>query len=82
MKIKKIYRKFNFYSPFFRLFIDHESLLWSTNREDARLRWVDNRTEVCDIEHAQVGNGEGSALELLWLQLSVTCLGREGLDVF
>lgn len=53
----------------------------TADREDARLRWVDDCTEVGDVEHAQVGNGEGSALEFLWLQLSVTRFGCERLHV-
>ena len=36
----------------------------------ADLRRVDDCREGGDAEHAQVGNGEGAALVLLWLQLA------------
>jgi len=41
------------------------------------LRWVDDGGEVVNAVHAQVGDGECSALVLLRLQLAVTGLGSE-----
>lgn len=51
------------------------------NGEDTRLRGVDDGREVVDAVHAQVGDGEGSALVLLGLELAVAGLGGERLGL-
>lgn len=67
--------------PFQSTLVDDETFLWTTDGQDARLRWVDDRAEVGHIEHAQVGHGEGAALELLWLQFPISGFGGECFDV-
>lgn len=67
--------------PFQSTLVDDEAFLWATDGQDARLRWVDDRAEMGHIEHAQVGHGEGAALELLRLQLSISGFGGECFDV-
>ena len=49
-------------SAILSVFIDNDSLLRSTNSQNASLRWVDNSREVLDTKHTQVGDGEGTRL--------------------
>lgn len=44
-------------------FVDNNSLLRSTNSQDACLRRVDNGREVLNAEHTQVGNCESTRLK-------------------
>ena len=48
-----------------------------SHRQNARLGWIDDRREGSDPEHTKVRDGEGSALELFWLQFSVPRTGGE-----
>ena len=49
--------------PLFAVGVDDEPLLGGSDREDARLRRVDDRRERLDAEHPEVRDGEGTALE-------------------
>ena len=51
-------------------FLTTGALLAGADRQDAALRRVDDRGELLDAEHAEVGDREGAALELLELQLA------------
>lgn len=57
----------------------HERGRGGADGENARLRRVDDGGEVRDVEHAEVGDGEGAALELVRLQLAVARLLGERL---
>lgn len=48
-----------------------------TDSQDTRLRGVDDSREVVDTEHAQVGDGECTALVLLRLELALSGLSSE-----
>ena len=50
--------------------LDDRALLAGADREDAALRRVDDRGELADAVHAEIGDRERAALELLELQLA------------
>ena len=51
-----------------RTVVDDDSLLARTNGKNRRLRRIDDRVEMSDTVHAEIGNREGAALEILCLQ--------------
>lgn len=60
--------------------IRNHHLLSSAHSEDARLGRVDDGGELLDAKHSQVGDREGSPLELLGLELALLGPSREVLD--
>mmetsp|Transcript_7363 Transcript_7363/g.16111 ORF Transcript_7363/g.16111 Transcript_7363/m.16111 type:complete len:212 (+) Transcript_7363:223-858(+) len=56
--------------------VGHHELLGAADGQDARLRSVDDGGELLDAHHAEVGDGEGAADELLGLELVLLGLGR------
>lgn len=61
--------------------IRHQLLGSAADGEDARLRGVDDGSEVLDAEHAEVGDAEAAALVLLGSELTSTSAGGKILDV-
>lgn len=60
----------------------NELLVRATDRENARLRRVDDRREAVDAPvHSEVGDGEGAALELLRLELALAGACRQLVDL-
>lgn len=43
--------------------VDNESFLSTSNSQNARLRWVDDSSEIAHPKHAQVGDGKRATLQ-------------------
>ena len=61
--------------------VGHHLLIGAGHGEDARLRAVDDRGELLDAKHAEVGDGEGPPNELFGLELAFFGLACDGLHV-
>ena len=61
--------------------LHHRPLLAGADRQDRGLRRVDDGLEVPHAEHAEVGDREAAALELLRLQLAGAARAAEVLHL-
>ncbi len=54
----------------------HKLSLRTTNCQDGGLGWIDDSSKLLDAKHAQVGNSEGTSLEVYWLEPPLASLAR------
>src|SRR6516164_10359282 len=58
-----------------RTVLDNRPLLAGADRQDAAMRWIDDRRKLWYPVHSEGGNREGAALKLLELQFAGACAG-------